>query len=105
MVVEKGLRGLHHLVQHEQVLHVVCDLLGDEAQQIGRELMDARFGTNSSKRSILPLDIGLVGESARQLCEQLLGLLGQYVFDERLDVDIVQAVGCGQMRVRVGAFG
>lgn len=66
--------------------------------------MDARLCRNGSKRSVLPFDVGLIGQRSRELVKQLLRLFGEDVFDQRLDVDIVQSVGGGEMRVGVGAL-
>jgi hypothetical protein len=92
-------------VQDEEILHVVCDLFGNEAQQVGGELVDARLCPDGCERGVLPLYVGLVGQSAGQLGEQLLRLFGEDVFYERLDVDIVQPIGCREVRVGIGALG
>jgi hypothetical protein len=83
----------------------VRDLFSNEAKQVGGELVNARLRPNGCKRGVLPLDVGLVGQSAGQLGEQLLRLFGQDMFYKRLNVDVVQAVGCGEVRVGIGALG
>jgi hypothetical protein len=105
LIIEQGLRGLHHLVQHKQVLHIVGNLLCNEAQQVGCELVDTWLCPDCGKRCVLPLNVGLVSEGARQLGKELLGLLGQHVLDERLDVDIVETVCRRQMRVSIRTLG
>jgi hypothetical protein len=67
----------------------VCNLLRYEAEEIGCELVDARFRPYGSQRGVLPFNVRLVCERAGQLGKQLLGLLGEDMFYERLDVYIV----------------
>lgn len=66
----------------------MCDFLSHEAQEIGGELVNAWLCRNGCKGSILPFDVGLVGQCARELVEQLLRLFGEDMFNQRLDVDI-----------------
>lgn len=82
----------------------MCDLLGDEGDEIGGELVDAGVRLNGGQRGILPFGVCLVDQGGGEFGKEFLGLLGQDVFYERLDVDVVEPVGRGEMRVCVGSL-
>lgn len=95
---------MHHLCQDEQVLETVSDLFGEEGYEIRGQLVDSWISPDGGQCCVPPLGIRFVEEGRRELSKKLLRLLGEHMLDERLEGNVVQAIGSSEMWIGVGSF-
>lgn len=93
LVLQQGVRQLHHHVQHEHVLQSMRHLLADKLHKVRQELVQARVVPQTRQRRGPQTVVRVVGDRGAHAVEVELQLLGEDVLDEGLHGDVVGGGG------------